>query len=678
MLPVQTVRTRAGSGGVVMRGHLAGRLASRAVRAPTGARRRARRGGRRVAHPGWGEQWGTTSVPAGSTGVPGSSTRPARSGRGGGRGGRGSRSRRPLRVALLVVLGLLLVVAALGAWFVRDALQARDSLLAAADDVSRMQELVTEGDVASAEAMMPDLQSHAADARERTDGPLWSVAGALPWAGPNVRAVQTVASVVDSLAQRALPPLVQATAVVDPAALAPVDGRLDVAPIAAIAAQVTAADAAVRVAADQLAGVDAAALLDQVGAPVEQLREKVAAVAADTATASRAVQLLPPMLGVEGPRRYLVLVQNNAEPRATGGIAGAVLLLGVEDGRLEVLEQRAGAELAGLEQPVVELTAAEQDLFGPLLATDMRDVNFTPDFPRSAQIAQRIWAQEVGSQVDGVLSVDPGTLALVLGATGPVSLPSGGTLTSDDVVARLLNQVYLDIPSPRAQDAYFAETAATVFGAVASGQGDAAGAVEALAEAARQGRLMVWSAAEAEQALLEGTVLAGELRGSAAESPVVGVFLNDSTQAKVGYYLDATWEAESVACRDDGSQRVQIRGTYRYAPPENVTRLPEYLLGPDEIVSPGHLRVNALLYVPRNGQIDSLRVNSEETPAHAQVHDDLTVAALTWTFEPGQTRTLVVDLVTQSDQKGDVLVRSTPLAHSGGVVSAVSSCGRNG
>ncbi|QGQ20266.1 DUF4012 domain-containing protein [Cellulomonas sp. JZ18] len=624
-----------------------------------------------MAHPGWGEQWGTPSVPAGAPPVPTSSGRPRR-------GTRGARSRRPLRVALLVTLGVLLVVVALGAWFVRDALQARDALMAAADDVSRMQELVTAGDVAGAEAVVPGLQEHAAEARERTDGPLWSVARALPWAGPNVSAVQTVASVVDDLAQRALPPLVQATAVVDPAALAPVDGRLDVAPIAAIAPQVTAADGAVRGAVEQLAAIDSAELLEQIAAPVDELRDKVAAVAADTATASRAVQLLPAMLGAEGPRQYLVLVQNNAEPRATGGIAGAVLLLRVQDGAIEVVEQRTGGELAGLAQPVVELTPAEQDLFGPLLATDMRDVNFTPDFPRSARIAQRIWQQEVGAEVDGVLSVDPGTLALVLRATGPVALPTGGALTADDAAARLLNQVYLDIEDPRAQDAYFAATAAAVFAAVAGGQGDPAAAVDALAEAARQGRLMVWSAAEDEQALLEGTVLAGELRGSAADSPVVGVFLNDATQAKVGYYLDVAWEAEAVECRPDGSQLVQVRGTYRYAPPENVDDLPEYVLGPARIVPPGQLRVNALVYVPENGHLESLRVNSEETPVHAQIHDELSVAALTWTFEPGQTRTLVVDLVTRSDQKGDVLIRSTPLAHSGGNVTAVSSCAANG
>ncbi|MFC8190591.1 DUF4012 domain-containing protein [Cellulomonas sp. NPDC057328] len=574
--------------------------------------------------------------------------------------------------------GVAVLVLGAGAWFAMDALKARDSLEAAAADVARLQEHVAAGDVAAAEVVVPDLQRNAQDARERTDGPLWSLAGALPWAGPNVEAVQTVAQVVDGLAQRALPPLVQATTVVDPTALAPVDGRLDLDPIAAVAPQVVGADTAVRASVEQLDAVDTDGLVAMVAAPVEELRGRLAGVAADISTASKAVQLLPAMLGAEGPRQYLVLVQNNAEPRATGGIAGAVLLLRAEDGRLEVVEQRTGGELSGLEQPVVELTPAEQDLFGPLLATDMRDVNFTPDFPRSAQIARAIWAQQVGGEVDGVLSVDPGTLALVLGATGPVPLPDGGALTADDVVPTLLNQVYLNIESPQEQDAFFASTAAAVFAAVAGGQGDPAGAVDALAEAARQGRLMVWSAEADEQAVVQGTVLSGELRGTAGTSPVVGAFLNDGTQAKVGYYLDVQGGVTAATCRPDGGQDLELALEYTYAAPADAADLPEYLVGTERIVQAGEFQTNLLLYLPTGSQMADVLVDGQPGQMHAQVHEGLSVASLTWVFEPGQKRTISAKITSGPGQSGDVLLRATPTASGFANVSALSSCGSSG
>ncbi len=578
------------------------------------------------------------------------------------------------RAIWLGVIGVAFVLGASIAWLAWSAMEARDALMAARTEVGRLQEDARAGRVDEARAALDDVQTNAALARARMSGPLWSVVGALPGVGANVQAVQAVTGAVDELAQHALPPLVEATALVDPTALAPVDGRIDLEPLAAVASQITGADTAVRASLERIEAVDTAPLVAQVAEPVDLLRAQLAEVGADTATAARAAQLLPAMLGVDGPREYLVLVQNNAEPRATGGIAGAVLRLRAEDGHIEVMEQRRGGELAGLPEPVVPLSDAELDLFGPLLATDMRDVNFTPDFPRSAQIARAIWEQQVGGEIDGVLSLDPGTLALVLGATGPVTVLDGTVLTSDNVVSELLNEVYLRFEDPSAQDDFFAATAASVFAAVAGGQGDAPAVVDALAEAARRGRLMVWSADEQEQSRLAGTVLSGELRGRTGSSAVVGLFLNDGTQAKLGYYLDAEATVEATECLPDGSQRVHVGATFTYAPPDGVLNLPQYLLGLDGIVPLGEFRTNVLIYPPQNGRLESVRVNDLAGELHAQVHDDLVVGVTTWAFIPGQTYRIDLDVVTGIGQTGPVLLRTTPLASGFDHVSAVPKC----
>ncbi|MBO3096355.1 DUF4012 domain-containing protein [Cellulomonas dongxiuzhuiae] len=553
-------------------------------------------------------------------------------------------------------------------------MEARDALLAARTEVGQLQAQARAGEIDDARATLTDVQRHASLARERTSGPLWAVAGALPWAGPHVDAVRAVAEAVDELATHALPPLVEATALVDPAALRPVNGRVDVQPLAEVAPQISGADTAVRASLQRIEDVDTAGLIDAVAGPVADLRGQLAEVAADTATASRAAALLPAMLGIDGPRTYLVLVQNNAEPRATGGIAGAVLLLRAVDGRLEVLEQRRGGDLSGLAEPVVTLSDAEKDLFGPLLGTDMRDVNFTPDFPRSARIAQAVWEAQVGGSVDGVLSVDPGALALVLGATGPIMLPDGTELNADNVVPRLLNEVYLELADPVLQDEFFAATAAAVFGAVSGGQGDPVRVVDALAEAARRGRLMVWSADEDEQGRLSGTVLSGELRGRSGDDAVIGLYLNDGTQAKLGYYLNVDAEVKVLECLAGGAQRVRVSSTFMYAPPDDVVDLPRYLLGLDGIVPLGDFRTNVLLYVPAKGSLEAVRVNNEPASLHAQIHEGLAVGALTWTFTPGQVYKMEADITTGPGQNGTVQLRTSPLATGFDHVSAVSKC----
>lgn len=649
-----------------------------------------------MAHPGWGPEWTTQQIPV----VPESSAN-RRSSAGPHRPGAGRRKRPPRkpgrlrrtarglttvalvrdahprrRVVGITALGVAFVLGASVAWLAWSAFDARDALLAARTEVAQLQTQARGGEVDAARATLADVQRHAALARDRTSGPLWAVAGAVPGVGPNVRAVRAVAEAVDELARHALPPLVEATALVDPAALAPVDGRVDVEPLADVAPQIAGADTAVRASLQRMQDVDTAGLAAAVAGPVVELRAQLGEVSADTATAARAAALLPAMLGVDGPRQYLVLVQNNAEPRATGGIAGAVLLLRADDGRIEVVEQRRGGELAGLPEPVVELTAAEQDLFSPLLGTDMRDVNFTPDFPRSAQIARAIWQQQLGGTVDGVLSIDPGTLALVLGATGPVRLPDGTALTEDNVVATLLNDVYLEIEDPRAQDDFFAATASAVFAAVAGGQGDAGGVVDALAEAARRGRLMMWSADEDEQERLTGTVLSGELTGRVDDEAVIGLYLNDGTQAKVGYYLQAQAEVEATECLVGGAQRVRVSATFTYAAPADAAELPEYLVGLDGVVPPGQFRANVLIYLPARGVLDSVQVNGEPAALHSQVHDGLSVGALTWNFVPGQTYRLELDITTGTGQNGPVRLRTTPLAASFDHVSSVSKCSK--
>lgn len=613
-----------------------------------------------MTHPDWGDAWSAQVVPE--------QTPPVE-----------PRWRRRVvldRRAVLGAVGALVLLGLVGVgWLVADVLAARSALLAARDEVVTLQEQATAGDVESARATVARLQEDAATARTRTRGPVWSLAGVLPWVGDQTGAVQVVADVVDNLAQHGLPPLVDAVALVDPAALAPVDGRVDLDPLRAAAPQVVGADTAVQAAVAQLDALDTSRLVGQLAGPVEELRAQVAEVSTTTATAARAATLLPAMLGSAEPRTYLVLVQNNAEPRATGGIPGTVLVLRAQDGRLDVVDQRRGGDLSGLAEPALPLSDTEDALFSPLVGTDMRDVTFTPDFPRSAALARAIWQQEVGGEVDGVLSVDPGALALVLGATGPVGLDDGSTLSRDNAVAELLNGVYLRLEDPADQDAYFASTAATVFGAVAGGQGDAGAVVDALAQAAREGRLMLWSAHADEQELLAPTVLAGALRGrDGDDSAVIGVYLNDGTQAKMGYYLDLDVTGEVAECRPDGSQVVDLTVTLTSTAPADAATLPDYVVGPDRVVPPGEVATNVLVYGPSGGFVETVRVNSEESGVLAQVHEQLGVVARTFTLAPGQSGTLDLEIVTGKSSTGDVVVRSTPLASGSGPTILPSGC----
>ena len=568
---------------------------------------------------------------------------------------------------------LVIVVLAVAAWLALDAVRARQELQASAGLVADLEEHVRAGDRAAADAALDDLQQRSARAVDATTGPHWTLAAAMPWAGPNVDAVRTVADVVDGLATQALPGLMDATALVDPAALAPVGGRVDLAPLQAAAPVVVAADEEIQRSLERLSGVDVDALVAPVADGVTDLQKRLQDVAATTATASRAVQLLPPMLGAEGPRQYLLLVQNNAEARATGGIPGAVVLLRADQGALELVEQRAGGPLIDLPAPVLPLTDAEMALFGPDLGADIRDVTFTPDFPRTGELAAALWEQQVGGAIDGVLSIDPPALAHLLRATGPVPLPpgpvadvAGGAVTAENAVELLLNTVYLVEPDPSRHDAFFAGTAAAVFAAVVGGQAEPAAAVDAMALSASEGRLLVWSAHEQEQELLAPTVLSGALRGHHAtpdgDAPILGLFVNDGNQDKMTYYLDLQVEATAASCHPDGSRTLTVTAALTNTAPDDAAALPAYVTGGGDEIPAGHMQLNVLLYAPAGGLVEDVRLPGLAPGVTSQVHDGLHVVGRTLTLPPGATQVVEYD-VTTGASRGDYSIRVTPLAH---------------
>ena len=65
---------------------------------------------------------------------------------------------------------------------------------------------------------------------------------------------------------------------------------------------------------------------------------------------------MPSMLGANGTRRYLLLVQNNAEIRPTGGIAGSFAILKADKGKLSMGKQGSIQDLLPFADPVLPMT----------------------------------------------------------------------------------------------------------------------------------------------------------------------------------------------------------------------------------------------------------------------------------------------------------------------------------
>ncbi|MDF2805933.1 MAG: hypothetical protein K0S43_879 [Cellulosimicrobium sp.] len=613
-----------------------------------------------MVHDGWGPRWAGTATTVAASPGPWERPDPV------GPVPRRTRRRRLGRRAAAAVSLLLVLAVAWVAWLVADALRARDALERAAAELPTLQEQVRAGQDTS--VALAEVRRSAHVAASSTRGPHWALARALPVLGDDARALGEVATAVEAIADDALPRLADAAAVASPTLLAPRNGAVDLRPLEEARDDVVSADRSVARAIDAVSAIDPSSLVAPLATAVTGLREQLAEVHAQTATAARAVELVPPMLGADAPRDYLVLVQNNAEPRAAGGIAGSVLHVRAEDGAVRLVEVRAGSALGASATSVVGLSGAEDALFGDDLGRFMLNVTSTPDFPRTAEVARATWRDRTGLDVDGVLSVDPVALGRVLAATGPVTVadPAGGEirLSGDDASAFLLNGVYRSYPDPTVQDVVLSAVAEQVFAGLGGGGADPGRLVGALAESAREGRLLVWSSDADEQERLSGTVLSGELRGRLTDasgeetSPVVGVFLNATTAAKVGYYLDTTVAIDDVRCRPDGSQSFTLTVTLTsILSPDDAASLPTYVSGAD---GDGTIRTNLLVYAPAHGGIEGATGPDGDLGLFSQVHEGLVVGARSVAVGPGQTATFGYEVVSGKDQRGSVSVRKTP------------------
>ncbi|MBB3157043.1 hypothetical protein FHS07_000727 [Microbacterium proteolyticum] len=555
-------------------------------------------------------------------------------------------------VCLIAVAGL-----ALTAWIGVRAVLAQTHLLQARAAVSAATGALD--DPAAAAAVFASIGDDTSAARELTGDPGWRLAEALPWIGPQLSAVSDTAGAIDS-AVRALEPLAAASAGLSVDVIRPVDGAVDVATIAAIAPAATAAASGLRESADRLSAIDKGPLLGRVADGVSQAGELLDTAAGAADALQRAARLVPAMLGADGPRSTLVLFQNNAEWRSLGGVVGAVAQLDTVDGRMTLVAQASSADVGDLSaEPVAELAADVRSIYDTRPARYLQNTTQVPDFTVGAPLAREMWRRVHGTDVDAVVALDPVTLSYLLRATGPVRLASGDDLTADNAVRLLLDETYRRYPDPRQQDAFFQSAAAAVFQALADGRVNPVALVDAVGQAGRERRLLVWSADATEQAVLDGSTLQGALPASDGTRTTFGVYLNDGTGSKMDYYLHPL--VETAWCGADlASVHVELRSD---AP--DPASLPAYVTGGGEYGVPvGDALTGVYVYLPPGAQLLERRTTGEDgaTGFAGGVHDGREVVKWSVRLAPGETSQL------------DLLVRLTATAE----LDAVATPTRDG
>ncbi|MGM9473816.1 DUF4012 domain-containing protein [Pseudarthrobacter sp. YS3] len=356
------------------------------------------------------------------------------------------------------------------------------------------------------------------------------------------------------------------------------------------------------------------------------------------------------MLAQDSTRHYLLMIQNNAEARASGGIPGALAMLTMENGTLSLSNQISAGGLDVM-VPALVVDPDQEHIYSTRLGKFVQDINLTPDFPTAATTAQSMWKNKTGLTVDGVISVDPIALSYILEATGPVrydtpqlayfansGLPN--ELNSSNVVQTLLSDIYAMVEKPAQQDAYFAGVAQEIFAAISSGKGDSKKVLAGVTRGAGEGRILLWSNRALEQAELARYPISGSISGSSVAPAQFGVYFNDGTGAKMDYYVKRTVQLVKE-CAKDGYQQTTVRVTStNTAPADAATSLPAYVTGNGIFGVPaGSVQTNIVAYGPVQAHVETAKLDGKRTDFAPYLHANRPVGVLAVRLAPGESKT---------------------------------------
>ncbi|GGH41213.1 hypothetical protein GCM10010921_13650 [Microbacterium album] len=561
-------------------------------------------------------------------------------------------------IASVLAVALTLFLAML-AWVGFRAVAAQEHLSAAQRMAGDLRQTLA-SDPTRATAAVDALSAEVSAARGLVGDPVWNIAETLPWLGPQLSAAATITETLDTVLAGAARPLA-GIAADGLTSLAPRDGRIDLDALASLRQPAEAAERVLISASQQVDRIDRAPLIRPLREGVEQVDAMLGEFTTTSAILANASELLTAMLGSEGPREYLLLFQNNAEWRALGGIPGAMLTLRTDGGAIELATQASSSDFPRLDTPILPLGDEITGIYGDHPGRWIQNVTQIPDFGVAAPLAREFWQRQHGDELAGVIAVDPVALSYLLEATGPIDLPTGDTLTAENAVSLLLNEVYLRYPDPREQDDFFATAAAAVFDRLLDAA-DPQKLIPALTRVGEERRLLVWSADGGEQEILDGTTLQGALPDSDADVNRFGVYLNDGTGSKLDYYMDVG--AHATLCTvtpvaATAALRLELRNG---APDDAATSLPDYIVGTrGETTIGGTLRgvtrTIAYIYLPEGASLGTRAASTGEA-MEVGTHDGRTVIGWWADTAPGETATL--DLTANVPTAPRVEVLMTP------------------
>lgn len=137
---------------------------------------------------------------------------------------------------------------------------------------------------------------------------------------------------------------------------------------------------------------------------------------------------------LQGEHKYLIVLQNSDEVRATGGFMGSYVKAHLDDGLLTKLDVQDIYEPDGQNTTFTEAPPGVKEYLSAGKGYRLPDANWNPDFPSAANELLQFFALGKESSTEGIVAINLSVAEQLLQFTGPIYLPDyNQTVTAENL-----------------------------------------------------------------------------------------------------------------------------------------------------------------------------------------------------------------------------------------------------
>jgi hypothetical protein len=449
--------------------------------------------------------------------------------------------RRVLRWSGLVALAGLLLVLVAGI----TGYEARSPLRTALDTARSGLLAAEHGDQATAIA---DFRKSSSAFRAAESDLAWArAAEVVPIVSQQIRAIRVATSIGDSLARAGL--TTASTASVSDLKL--VDGAFPIARLEQFQPVFEQDLKVLSAVSGETSSFSSPWLVSVLRTRLEAVDSRVQRATHDAQIGLLATKEVPGILGANGLKTYLVVVENPAESRGSGGVIGDYAEITADAGHLHLVKVGSVGQLNrdGVKPKERSLPDIPDfvDRYGAYFPQDhWENISMSPDFPTVAAVVEYLYPQSGGVKLNGVISVDPVAMAGFLKMVGPVTSKGLDVqVTQANVVSFLANDEFVRFPDNRLRVQFVEGLLKKVWHELTSRPLPAVPKlVKDLEPAVKGGHLLMYSSTSGAESFFNQIHVSGAM--PPVDGDFVGVVTQNSAGNKIDWYLRRTIDYDAT------------------------------------------------------------------------------------------------------------------------------------